>query len=122
MADKGNPLARALNMSPESMKQIKNSKFLQDLVFLGVTSLFTMWSMVFMLKRLDPSRQRSKQQIARKKEIQQRLGRAIDTDQYEDVIACDVVNPHQIKVTFDKIGGLGSIKEALYENIILPLT
>lgn len=103
-------------------EKVAKSKFLQDLVFLGVTSVLTMWSMTFMLKRLDPSRQRTKQQIQRKKEIQARLGRAIDTDQYEDVIACDVVNPASINVTFEKIGGLANIKESLYENIILPLT
>nr|XP_016495039.1 PREDICTED: ATPase family AAA domain-containing protein 1-like isoform X2 [Nicotiana tabacum] len=39
----------------------------------------------------------------------------------EDVIACDVVNPDHIDVEFDSIGGLESIKQALYELVILPM-
>lgn len=39
----------------------------------------------------------------------------------QDVIACDVVNPDHIDVSFDSIGGLEKIKQALYELVILPL-
>lgn len=39
----------------------------------------------------------------------------------QDVIACDVINPDHIEVKFDLIGGLDSIKQALYELVILPL-
>ncbi|GER28558.1 P-loop containing nucleoside triphosphatehydrolases superfamily protein [Striga asiatica] len=39
----------------------------------------------------------------------------------KDVIACDVVNPDHIDVKFESIGGLGAIKQALYELVILPL-
>ena len=42
------------------------------------------------------------------------------TNQYEDIIAGDVANPHEISTTFDAIGGLGETKRALQE-IILPL-
>jgi SpoVK/Ycf46/Vps4 family AAA+-type ATPase len=37
------------------------------------------------------------------------------------VIACDVINPLHIDVEFGSIGGLESIKQALYELVILPL-
>lgn len=40
---------------------------------------------------------------------------------WQDVIACDVVNPEHIDVEFDSIGGLETIKQALYELVILPL-
>lgn len=39
----------------------------------------------------------------------------------QDVIACDVINPDHIDVEFDSIGGLETIKQALYELVILPL-
>lgn len=39
----------------------------------------------------------------------------------QDVIACDVINPDHIDVEFDSIGGLESIKQALFELVILPL-
>ncbi|KAK9122239.1 hypothetical protein Syun_019856 [Stephania yunnanensis] len=57
-----------------------------------------------------------------KKEIAKRLGRPlIHTNSYEDVIACDVINPDHIDVEFDSIGGLENVKQALYELVILPL-
>lgn len=37
------------------------------------------------------------------------------------MIACDVINPDDIKVKLDSIGGLETIKESLHELIILPL-
>lgn len=40
---------------------------------------------------------------------------------YQDVIACDVINPDHIDVEFDSIGGLETIKQALVELVILPL-
>ena len=37
------------------------------------------------------------------------------------MIACDVINPDDIDVTFETIGGLNAVKEALHELVILPL-
>ncbi|KAL0358850.1 UNVERIFIED_CONTAM: ATPase family AAA domain-containing protein 1 [Sesamum angustifolium] len=74
------------------------------------------------LKHLDPNREAAKKAVEHKKEIAKRLGRPlIQTNPYEDVIACDVVNPDHIDVKFDSIGGLDAIKQALYELVILPL-
>jgi len=39
----------------------------------------------------------------------------------QDVIACDVINPDHIDVEFDSIGGLETIKQTLFELVILPL-
>ncbi|XP_028806659.1 ATPase family AAA domain-containing protein 1-B [Neltuma alba] len=56
------------------------------------------------------------------------LGLAIRPDEREfdethkrDVIACDVINPDDMDVEFDSIGGLEKIKQALFELVILPL-
>ncbi|GJU76529.1 putative reverse transcriptase domain-containing protein [Tanacetum coccineum] len=38
-----------------------------------------------------------------------------------DVIACNVINPGHIDVEFNSIGGLETIKQSLYELVILPL-
>ncbi|MQL92612.1 hypothetical protein Taro_025240 [Colocasia esculenta] len=74
------------------------------------------------LRQLDPNRDATKKALQHKKEIAKRLGRPlIQTNPYEDVIACDVINPDHIDVEFDTIGGLESIKQALYELVILPL-
>ncbi len=39
----------------------------------------------------------------------------------QDMIACDVINPQDIDVTFDSIGGLDAVKQDLKELVILPL-
>jgi ATPase family AAA domain-containing protein 1 len=58
---------------------------------------------------------------AKKKEIQRRLGRAIDTNAYEDTIALDVINPAALDVRLGDIGGLAAGKDALYSKVIAPL-
>ncbi|PWA51493.1 P-loop containing nucleoside triphosphate hydrolases superfamily protein [Artemisia annua] len=74
------------------------------------------------LKHLDTNREASKKAGEHKKEICKRLGRPlIDTNPYEDVIACNVINPDHIDVEFNSIGGLEAIKQSLYELVILPL-
>lgn len=76
----------------------------------------------FSYKLLDPNRAAREAAAAKKKEIARRLGRPnIVTNQYEDIIACDVANPMEISTTFDSIGGLGETKRALQEIVILPL-
>ncbi|CAI5948093.1 unnamed protein product, partial [Closterium sp. NIES-64] len=38
-----------------------------------------------------------------------------------DVIANDVINPQDIHVTFESIGGLQHVKASLHDLVILPL-
>lgn len=74
------------------------------------------------LRHLDPNRAHEKKAAERKKEIAKRLGRPlVQTNVYEDMIACDVINPDDIDVTFETIGGLETVKESLHELVILPL-
>ncbi|CAI5478001.1 unnamed protein product [Closterium sp. Yama58-4] len=78
--------------------------------------------LIFTIRQLDPNRAQSKQAKQRKREIAKRLGRPyIETNAYEDVIANDVINPQDIHVTFDSVGGLQHVKESLHDLVILPL-
>ncbi len=45
--------------------------------------------------------------------LQRRLGRSIDTDNHEMVIATDVINPCDIDIGMDDIGGLEETKKTL---------
>ncbi|GMH29613.1 hypothetical protein Nepgr_031456 [Nepenthes gracilis] len=98
------------------------TRFLQELVLYAASAALSCLVLFAGLKHLDPNREASKKALEHKKEISRRLGRPlIQTNPYEDVIACDVINPDHIDVEFDSIGGLESIKEALVELVILPL-
>ncbi|KAK8283911.1 hypothetical protein V6Z11_D08G119900 [Gossypium hirsutum] len=98
------------------------TKFLQELILYAASAAFSCLVLFAGLRHLDPNREASKKAQEHKKEIAKRLGRPlIHTNPYEDVIACDVINPDHIDVEFDSIGGLEAIKQALYELVILPL-
>ncbi|KAK9066490.1 hypothetical protein SSX86_013813 [Deinandra increscens subsp. villosa] len=98
------------------------TKFLQELVLYAASAALSSLVLFAGLKHLDPNREASKKALEQKKEISKRLGRPlIHTNPYEDVIACNVINPDHIDVEFNSIGGLESIKESLYELVILPL-
>ncbi|KAL8044242.1 hypothetical protein ABFS82_08G034400 [Erythranthe guttata] len=43
------------------------------------------------------------------------------TRPYEDIVAADIINPDNVDVDFDSIGGLDEFKKELYELVILPL-
>ncbi|TMW55829.1 hypothetical protein Poli38472_008477 [Pythium oligandrum] len=52
----------------------------------------------------------------------QRSGRPVfRTTYYEEVIAGDIVDPHDIDVTFEDIGGLEQQKRDIYDLVVLPL-
>ncbi|CAI9774202.1 unnamed protein product [Fraxinus pennsylvanica] len=98
------------------------TKFLQELVLYAASAALSCLVLFAGLRHLDPNREASKKAVEHKKEIAKRLGRPlIQTNPYEDVIACDVIDPDHIDVRFDCIGGLDAIKQALYELVILPL-
>ncbi|CAK8567645.1 unnamed protein product [Lathyrus sativus] len=99
-----------------------NTKFLQELLLYAARAALSYWVLVTGLRYLDPNRESTKKALEQKKQIAKRLGRPlIQTNPYEDVIACDVINPDHIDVEFDSIGGLETIKQALFELVILPL-
>ncbi|PKU64642.1 uncharacterized AAA domain-containing protein C24B10.10c-like [Dendrobium catenatum] len=98
------------------------ARLVQELVLYAASAALSSLVLFMGLRHLDPNRDASKKALAQKKEIAKRLGRPlIQTNQYEDIIACDVINPDHIEVEFDSIGGLENIKNALYELVILPL-
>ncbi|WCJ32450.1 P-loop containing nucleoside triphosphate hydrolases superfamily protein [Euphorbia peplus] len=99
-----------------------STKFLQELIVYAASAAISCLILFAGLKHLDPNREASKKALEHRKEIAKRLGRPlIHTNPYEDIIACDVINPDCIDVEFDSIGGLETIKQALYELVILPL-
>ncbi|KAM7499808.1 hypothetical protein LguiA_024222 [Lonicera macranthoides] len=104
------------------MKDAPQTKILQELILYAASAALSCLVLFAGLRHLDPTRESSKKALEHKKEIAKRLGRPlIQTNPYEDVIACDVINPDHIDVEFNSIGGLETIKQALYELVILPL-
>ncbi|VVB15835.1 unnamed protein product [Arabis nemorensis] len=100
----------------------KDATILEQLILYVASAALSSLVLYVGLRQLDPNRDAAKKALKHKREIAKRLGRPlIQTNQYEDVIACDVINPRDIDVEFGSIGGLEAIKESLYELVILPL-
>ncbi|CAI0397529.1 unnamed protein product [Linum tenue] len=84
------------------------TKVLQELLLYAASAALSCLVLFAGLRHLDPNKDAAKKSLEQKKEIAKRLGRPlIQTNPYE--------------VEFNSIGGLHSIKEALYELVILPL-
>lgn len=100
----------------------QTTTFTQEIILYAISAAVSCIVLFVGLKQLDPNRGAAKKAADRKKEIAKKLGRPfVKTNPYEDVIACDVINPDDIDVSFDSIGGLDGVKEALHELVILPL-
>uniref|UniRef100_A0A5B6YU42 Putative ATPase family AAA domain-containing protein 1-like n=1 Tax=Davidia involucrata TaxID=16924 RepID=A0A5B6YU42_DAVIN len=98
------------------------TRLLEDLLLHAAKAAISCLVLVAGLRYLDSNREAAKKALEKKKEVSKRLGRPlIQTTPYEDVIACDVVNPDNIDVEFESIGGLERIKQAWFELVILPL-
>jgi SpoVK/Ycf46/Vps4 family AAA+-type ATPase len=115
------PSAHAAAVPGQGGGQMQWGIVVTDLLYMGATLLGSLVVLKLTLSHLDPNKAAAKQAKQRKKEIKQRLGRSITTNTYEDVVACDVINPDHLSVSFDRIGGLQTIKERLFELVILPL-
>ncbi|ONK58854.1 uncharacterized protein A4U43_C08F420 [Asparagus officinalis] len=101
---------------------MEGSRFLKELALYAASAGLSYLVLCAALRKLDANHAASKKALKQKREIAKRLGRPLtNTNQYEDVIACDVINPVHIDVEFESVGGLDKIKRELFELIILPL-
>ncbi|SLM40782.1 membrane-spanning [Lasallia pustulata] len=117
--------------------------FLQDLILIAAANVSVYYLVRYAMARLEP--EDKKEQAHRKSaaaavlrrldgpEIdgEHKIGDAsnhrtrkedLELNQYEQMIAMEVVAPEDIPVSFDDIGGLNKIIEELKESVIYPLT
>ena len=78
-----------------------------------------------MFESMDPmyseKKNAKKMRSALEKRLKQKNRKLFETNMYENTIAQDLVNPDNIPVTFDDIGGLESQKKDIYNLVVLPL-
>ena len=59
------------------------------------------------------------QKRAIQRRLRDKLGKDVQTDNYEDIIAAEVVNPNSIDVCMEDIGGLEDTKKTLVPSLHL---
>ncbi|KAI4188717.1 MAG: hypothetical protein L6R41_001956 [Letrouitia leprolyta] len=116
--------------------------FLQDLFVLASTSLSLYFLLRYGLSQINAPDQEQVNRKATAAAVLRRLDRQrsdedshtdsgksgrsrkedLTLNQYEQIIAMDVVAPEDIPITFEDIGGLGDIIDELKESVIYPLT
>lgn len=90
-----------------------------------VTDYVCVWLCVYDMQTLKPMMDEFRQGESGKSKLHRRLDRSgrpvFRTTHYEEIIAGDIVDPHDIDVSFADIGGLEHQKRDIYDLVVLPL-
>ncbi|PVU92743.1 hypothetical protein BB561_003624 [Smittium simulii] len=101
--------------------QIKQFAF--DVSLLVITQIVVYYGFKYVMSKLDPE-QNEKSEITNKgnQAIKQLQLKNLKLNQYEKIVASEVVFSEQISEGFSDIGGIDKIIESLKESVIYPLT
>ena len=124
-------LARASTGSSDT-SIVKDPQLRSFLLSLGARALALFGSMIFSyllirytIKYLDPTHEEKKRQkelaeiISRRMKLPQAI--VNNFNEYEKCLLIDLINPDDIKVTWEDIGGLNSVINELRLTVIYPL-
>lgn len=115
------------NSSTQGQSQTKGSgeSFAKEIASLVIGAVVTYFGMRAMLHMLDPQRDEKDKAQRTKDAMLRRLGiselETGELDEHESSICGDVLNPSDISVGFDDIGGLEDVKKSIQELIVFPL-
>lgn len=83
----------------------------------------------YVLSSLDPQKADRKKATAKSRQVLSSLSSgsgadfdALDLNEYEQIIAGEIIPPASISTTFESIGGLDEVIGSLRESVIYPLT
>ncbi|EOR00364.1 hypothetical protein J056_000902 [Wallemia ichthyophaga EXF-994] len=97
-------------------------KIAVDLMAFAAGQAVIFYTLRYLLNSNDPLKSKRQGTKSKSTQILERLGRNnVTLNEYEEVIACEIVLPEEISTTFDDIGGLQHIVSNLKENVIYPL-
>ncbi|KAG0316437.1 hypothetical protein BG000_004861, partial [Podila horticola] len=102
--------------------QPQTKKYIADLALFALSQAAFYYAFKYIISSMDPLKTKKKDAHEKSAKVLDRLGhRDMKLNEYEQVIASEVIHPEDIKVDFDQIGGLDPIIRSLRESVILPL-
>ncbi|KAF9362700.1 hypothetical protein BGX34_005657 [Mortierella sp. NVP85] len=102
--------------------QPQTKKYIADLTLFALSQVAFYYAFKYIISSVDPIKNKKKDAHEKSAKVLDRLGyRDIKLNEYEQVIAAEVIHPEDIKVDFEQIGGLDPIILSLRESVILPL-
>lgn len=88
-----------------------------------ISQVVLFYGVRWLVRQMDPMRKKKDESAESSKRLLTRLGiEQMELNEYEQIIASEIVVPEDIQVKFGDIGGLDDIVEALQEAVIYPLT
>ncbi|KAJ3028863.1 UNVERIFIED_CONTAM: hypothetical protein HDU68_000736 [Siphonaria sp. JEL0065] len=106
------------------MSNINHKKIAIDICLFALSQVALFYGVKWVLASLDPVGESRKGTKAKSEEVFRRLGindKDLDLNEYERVIASEVIHPDDINISFKDIGGLDPIISSLKETVIYPL-
>lgn len=101
---------------------ISKTEMIQLAVRLSILSIATYIAVKWMMKQMDPMNNQKKKAAAKAADMLARLEMSkVNLTEYEMIIASHLVDPAEIPISWDKIGGLSATIQEIKETIILPL-
>ncbi|GFH30248.1 AAA domain-containing protein [Haematococcus lacustris] len=101
----------------ESRRRSLWQELLVQAIALGGLAL----SMRMAMKYLDPYREQRDQASKRIKFLRKMLGKQLDLNEYEQLLAVNVVNPAHIDESIDDISGLDDLIQELEMKVLMPM-
>mmetsp|Transcript_3390 Transcript_3390/g.8392 ORF Transcript_3390/g.8392 Transcript_3390/m.8392 type:complete len:362 (+) Transcript_3390:188-1273(+) len=99
------------------------TKLVSQIAVLVTGQIMLYYSLKWLLRQMDPNRDKKDAASALGSKVLKRLQMAqVELGEYENMVAADVIDPADLSVSWDDIGGLDKTILALQEAVVLPLT
>lgn len=95
---------------------------LGEVLSAAIATGFLVWGLKITLSYMDPYREGRKEAKRQAALLKQRLGRNIELNEFELLLASSVLNPSSIDVKLDDIGGLEHVKDEMRLKVLKPLS
>ncbi|KAF6257378.1 P-loop containing nucleoside triphosphate hydrolase protein [Scenedesmus sp. NREL 46B-D3] len=95
---------------------------LGEVLSAAIATGFLVWGLKITLSYMDPYREQRREAKRQAQFLRQRLGRNIELNEFEMLLASQVLNPRSIDVSLDDIGGLEQVKEDMRLKVLRPLS
>ncbi|CAL9708653.1 unnamed protein product [Knipowitschia caucasica] len=104
------------------LRPLTRNEVLGMMVRLTIFGAATYYSIKWVLEAMDPTSKQKNQAKKRAEQLMKRIGvEGVTLTEYEMNIACHLVDPLTMKVTWRDIAGLDEIVHELQDTVILPI-
>ncbi|XP_037084121.1 ATPase family AAA domain-containing protein 1-A-like [Pollicipes pollicipes] len=110
-------------MSDSIPRAFDRAEIVSLIVRTAVASAITYLGVKWAVDMMDPTKRRRQEDKKRAERLLKRLGvdKSVQLTDYEMSIACQLVEPISIQVSWDSIAGLDHVIQELQETVILPI-